>query len=123
MERFERPVHRRFPGDKFIVFPELQQRGALHFHFPISRWMPRQELRYYHDGWRKASGTRGGTFNVRWHRGAGVSDAQDAVRICNDLNVGKHLGMTRRELGEQRYRASKDIRPPRVKYLMGCTDA
>jgi hypothetical protein len=30
MDKLIRFVHKRFPGDKFIVFPELQERGAFH---------------------------------------------------------------------------------------------
>jgi hypothetical protein len=120
MDKFIRFVHKRFPEDKFIVFPELQQRGALHFHFPIACWMSKQKLRFYHECWRKASGRYGGTFNVSWNRKAGVSDAENSVKICNYLTkyLSKQLGKTPRELGEHRFRASKDIRPHRTKYFM-----
>lgn len=120
MDKFVRFVHRRYPHDKFIAVPELQKRGALHFHFPISGWMPKEKLRYYHDCWRKATRKYGGTFNISWHRRHGVSDSENSVRICNYLSkyMSKQLGQTPRELGKHRYRASKDIQPPRVKYLM-----
>jgi hypothetical protein len=119
-DKFVRLVHRRHPDDKFIVFPELQERGAFHFHFPICGWMPKEKLRYYHDCWRKASRKHGGTFNVSWNRKAGVSDKENTVKICNYLTkyLSKQLGKTKRELGEHRYRASKDIQPRRYRYLM-----
>lgn len=93
-DKFVRFVHRRFPNDKFIVFPELQKRGAFHFHFPIAGWMPKEKLKYYHHCWRKAAGKHGGTFNVSWNRKAGVSDAENAVKICNYLTkyLSKQLG-------------------------------
>ncbi|MFY9328809.1 MAG: hypothetical protein WAO76_12470 [Georgfuchsia sp.] len=120
MDRFIRFVHKRYPSDKFIAFPELQERGAFHFHFPITGWMPKEKLKYYHDCWRKASGKHGGTFNVRWRRAPGVSNAENTVKICNYLTkyLSKQIGKTPRELGAHRYRASKDITPKRVRYLM-----
>lgn len=120
MDRFIRFVRRRFPDDKFIVFPELQQRGAVHFHFPICGWMPKQKLRYYHECWRKASGKHGGTFNVSWNRKASVSDSENTVKICNYpiMYLSKQLGKTRKELGQHRYRASKEIKLSRTKYLI-----
>jgi len=120
MDKFIRFVHKRFPDDKFIAFPELQERGALHFHFPIAGWMPKQKLRYYHDCSRKDSGKYGGTFNVSWNRKAGVSDAENSVKICNYLTkyLSKRMGQSPRQLGEHRYRASKDIKPPRTKCFM-----
>lgn len=119
-EKFIRLVHGKFPNNKFITFPELQERGAFHFHFPICGWMLRQKLNYYHQCWRRAAGKHGGTFNVRWRRGAGVSNAENSVKICNYLTkyLSKQIGQTPRELGAHRYRASKDIQPPRVRYLM-----
>ena len=118
-DKFIRLVHHKFPNDKFITFPELQERGAFHFHFPICGWMPRQKLRLppmLAKGCRK----HGGTFNVRWRRGAGVSNGENSVKICNYLTkyLSKQIGHTPRELGGHRYRASKDIQPPRVRYLM-----
>ena len=86
MDKFARFVHRRYPHDKFIAVPELQKRGAFHFHFPISGWMPKEKLRFYHECWRKATRKYGGTFNISWHRRHGVSDSENAVRICNYLS-------------------------------------
>lgn len=119
-DKFIRLVHKRYPGDKFIVFPELQERGAFHFHFPLSGWMPKEKLRYYHDCWRKASRKHGGTFNVSWQRKANVTPSENAVRICNYLTkyLSKQMGTVPRELGGHRYRASKDIKPPRYRYLL-----
>lgn len=54
-DKFIRLIHKRYIGDKFIIFPELQERGAFHFHFPICGWMPKEKLRFYHSCWRKAS--------------------------------------------------------------------
>ena len=119
-ERFQRLVHEKFPSDKFIVFPELQKRGAFHFHFPIAGWMPKQKLHYYHKCWKRAAGKLGGTFNVSWHRMAGVSDKDNTVKICNYLlkYLVKQLGNAVRELGGHRYRASKEIKLNRTRYLI-----
>jgi len=119
-ERFQRLIHQRYPNEKFIVFPELQERGAFHFHFPISGWMPKEKLRYYHQCWRKASRKHGGTFNVSWHRRAGVSEKDNTVKICNYLlkYLTKQLGQAMRTLGGHRYRASKDIKPNKTRYLI-----
>lgn len=119
-ERFQRLVHKRFPNEKFVVFPELQERGAFHFHFPICGWMTKEKLRYFHQCWRKASRKHGGTFNVSWHRKAGVSDRDNTVKICNYLlkYLTKQLGNAVRALGGHRYRASKDIKLNRTRYLI-----
>jgi hypothetical protein len=119
-ERFQRLVHEKFPNDKFIVFPELQKRGAFHFHFPIAGWMPKNKLKFYHKCWKRAARKLGGTFNISWHRRAGVSDKDNTVKICNYLlkYLTKQLGNAMRDLGGHRYRASKEIKPKRIRYLI-----
>ncbi|MBX9811249.1 MAG: hypothetical protein K2Y16_06520 [Burkholderiales bacterium] len=60
--------------------------GSWHSIRDVVRRQPKEKLRYYHDCWRKASRKYSGTFNVSWRRRHGVSDSENAVRICNYLS-------------------------------------
>jgi len=106
-----------FPwGQSFVVVPEYQSRGALHFHVALrcgDAWLPYSRLIA---AWRKCIGGLG---TVMFSPPPSCRDNETGPRIYGYL--AKYLNKTFAggEMNRKRYAVSKDIPPPveRIFYL------
>lgn len=118
-EDFIRLVHKRFPSFEYVVVPERQQRGAIHFHAGVVGWWDGLKLTYVRQCWMRAVGAFGGNAHVKWKHAA-LSSGQRNSGVASYLSkyINKAVGGNAvRQLNEHRFRCSLGIIVTRVDRL------
>jgi hypothetical protein len=102
---FIRYVQKRYPGFAYVAVPELQKRGAVHFHVAVRGY---QDVRFLRRAWLAVVGD--GNIDVKGPRTRGPSMWKRA-KLAGYLSkyIGKEMGTTE---GRQRYRVSEGIAIP-----------
>lgn len=105
LKKFIRFVRKRLPDWKYLAVPELQKRGAVHFHLAVRGF---QDVRFLRNCWLRVVGA--GNIDVQGPKGAG-SVKWKLPKLAGYLTkyITKDLGLGN---ARQRYRVAEGIEIP-----------
>jgi len=106
LKYFIKLVRKFYKDFQFVCVPELQKRGAVHFHIACSGHFSYNFLRRL---WRKAAGYRGGNIDVSHHKKNGLKRSPIAI----SKYISKYISKTDSvSFNKKRYSSSRGIFKP-----------